>query len=159
MTTRRQLLSRALAGVGFGIASIVGIPSLIAAFSPVIVGRARERWRSVGSVDQFDVASVRRGTVRIYEGDWPRTVREKGVYVWRRSADEFVVFSRNCTDLSCPVTWDAGSEWFYCPCHGGIFSREGERMAGPPRRSLFRYTHRIRENVLEIDLSSLPPVT
>jgi menaquinol-cytochrome c reductase iron-sulfur subunit len=97
--------------------------------------------------------------VEVPREDWAATLRERGVYVWRRSEQEVVVFARNCTDLSCPVTWDPGSQWFFCPCHGGIFSKDGERMAGPPKRPLYRYTNRIRDGVVEIDLRSLPPIT
>ncbi|WP_164102419.1 QcrA and Rieske domain-containing protein [Candidatus Laterigemmans baculatus] len=82
----------------------------------------------------------------------------QSVYVWRRSAEEVVVFSRSCTDLGCPVTWDPGSHCFLCPCHGGIFAKDGERMAGPPDRPLYRYANRVRDGRLEIDLSSVPPM-
>jgi menaquinol-cytochrome c reductase iron-sulfur subunit len=92
-------------------------------------------------------------------GDWARSLGEKGVFVWRASEEEVVVFSRNCTDLSCPVTWDPGSNWFYCPCHGGIFAQDGTNVAGPPTRPLYRYANRVQNGVLEIDLLSLPPMT
>jgi Rieske Fe-S protein len=56
------------------------------------------------------------------------------------------------------VNWDAGSQCFYCPCHGGIFDREGVPMAGPPPEPLYRYTTRVRDGVLEIDARSVPPM-
>jgi menaquinol-cytochrome c reductase iron-sulfur subunit len=70
-----------------------------------------------------------------------------------------VVFSRNCTDASCPVVFDAGSDCFLCPCHGGVFSKDGTPLHGPPPRPLWRYAARVRAGVLEIDLNSLPPMT
>lgn len=99
--------------------------------------------------------------MRVERGDWARSLDEKGVYVWRKSEKEadVVVFSRNCTDLSCPVKFDEGSECFYCPCHGGIFDKQGIPLAGPPSVPLYRYANRVRGGVLEIDLNSLPPMT
>jgi Rieske Fe-S protein len=78
--------------------------------------------------------------------------------VWAESPDQFVVFSRACTDLSCPVRWDPGSQWFFCPCHGGIFDRRGEPRAGPPAVPLHRYQTRIRDGILEVDVFSVPPL-
>ena len=31
-------------------------------------------------------------------------------------------------------------------------------MAGPPKEPLYRYATRIRDNILEIDLNSIPPM-
>lgn len=156
---RRILLTRLVQAGGVVVAGVLGIPSLLAALSPVLQWRRTAAWQSVGRLDEFPVGAVRHAHVEVPRDDWSPTLREKGVYVWRPTADEIVVFSRNCTDLSCPVTWDPGSEWFFCPCHGGIFARNGDQMAGPPNRPLYRYANRIRNDLVEIDLSSLPPMT
>lgn len=156
---RRKLLLWVVRGIGAGTAAIVGIPAVATLLSPVIRYRRQERWQPVGAVEDFVVNSVEKVAVEIPDGDRPRSLRHKAVFVWRRSEEEIVVYSRNCTDLSCPVTWDAGSGWFFCPCHGGIFNREGEPVAGPPSVPLYRYRTRRRNGMLEIDLNSLPPMT
>ena len=49
-----------------------------------------------------------------------------------------------CTHLACPVqkrTLETSGEAtgpLRCPCHGGVFSRTGEVLAGPPPRPLRR---------------------
>lgn len=50
-----------------------------------------------------------------------------------------VAFSRRCTDLGCLVTWDKEREQFLCPCHQGVFDKDGRNIAGPPPRPLDRY--------------------
>jgi menaquinol-cytochrome c reductase iron-sulfur subunit len=155
---RRTLMMWGIRGIGLAIAGMAGIPSLVNALSPIWKKEAeQETWRSLGPLDNFPLGQMRKTIVDVPRETWGRTLREKGVYSWRRSLDEVVVFSRSCTDLGCPVTWDPGSECFFCPCHGGIFAKDGERMAGPPNRPLFRYATRIRNGELEIDLHSLPP--
>ena len=147
-------------------------PAIVASLDPVLVRRRRKSlWRPVGRVDDFPHNEVRAAKVEYGRADWNRWVEETGGYVWRRelpartnhpagrrgeSGDpqrdgEFVVFARNCTDLSCPVTYDAGSRCFFCPCHGGIFAQDGAPMAGPPPRPLFRYAVRLQDGTLEID--------
>jgi menaquinol-cytochrome c reductase iron-sulfur subunit len=103
------------------------------------------------------VGTVSAAEVEVTDAAWGDRLRRKGVYVWREDATAVVVFSRHCTDMGCPVQWDPGSEWFYCPCHGGVFSQEGEPKAGPPKFPLYRYRFRVRDGELEIDLRSIPP--
>lgn len=156
---RKTFLKLVVHGVGAITTAAVALPALATALAPLWDRRRGSRWEAVGALDSFPVASVHHAVVPVPRDDWSQSLREKGVYVWRPSSDEIIVFSRNCTDLGCPVTWDPGSAWFFCPCHGGIFAQNGDRKAGPPKRALFRYANRIRNGILEIDLNSLPVVT
>jgi menaquinol-cytochrome c reductase iron-sulfur subunit len=156
---RRNFLKWIIKGGGLMTAGMVAAPVLVTILSPLFQRRA-SLWAPVAEVADFTPGEVRHALVDTRRKDWTaRSLREKGVYVWRAGPERFVVFSRSCTDLSCPVVHDAGSGWFFCPCHGGIFNQEGERMAGPPRQPLFRYTTRVQNGMLEIDLYSLPPMT
>jgi menaquinol-cytochrome c reductase iron-sulfur subunit len=145
-----------MAGGGVVVAGIVGVPALLLALTPAWRGRRGERWRRVGRLDDFPIDTVQKAVVDVGRGDWARSVDQKAVYIWRRTGDDVVVYSRNCTDLSCPVTFDAKSECFFCPCHGGIFAKDGRPLAGPPSRPLYRFAYRIRNAAIEIDLNSLP---
>ena len=74
----------------------------------------------------------------------------------------FTIISNRCVHLGCPVqpngplfedqkkksgraelipTLPAGG--FGCPCHGGQYDTEGNRVAGPPVRALDRYAYKI----------------
>jgi Rieske Fe-S protein len=153
---RRTAAGILVAGGALVAAGAVGVPTLVMGLSPALRSR-RENWQPLGPVDDFAAEGITSSVIEPHQGTWPQRHGQHLVYVWRRKTDEFVVFSRSCTDLGCPVEYDRRSACFYCPCHGGIFDREGERLAGPPRRPLYRYDHRVRDGVLEIDLSSIPP--
>lgn len=154
---QRRTANRLLVVAGSSLAAgAVGFPSLIAAFAPGWK-RSEEAWQSVGLLPQFPVGEVSQtATVQDSEA-WPRPAAPRSVFVWRRSESDLVVFSRSCTDLGCPLEYERGSGCFLCPCHGGIFAQDGRRLAGPPRTPMVRYAHRVRENVLEIDIASVPP--
>jgi len=156
---RRGLLAGLVVAGGAVVSGIVAIPAFLAALSPAIKSRKREAWRSVGLLEDFPNDEVVEAVIPVNRSDWSRSLEAKSVYVWRREQDEPIVFSRNCTDLSCPVHFDVGSECFFCPCHGGIFAKDGSPMAGPPKKPLYRYTTRIQDGELEIDLLSLPLMT
>jgi menaquinol-cytochrome c reductase iron-sulfur subunit len=155
--TRRSFFGLLVTGGALIAAGVVGIPALITGLSPALQGRRREVWRPVGRLDAFPVGTAHEGLVPADRRAWPRSLGRQAVFVWRRSEDAVVVFSRSCTDLGCPLDYDPGSACFFCPCHGGIFARDGARLAGPPNGPMYRYAHRVRDGVLEVDLASLPP--
>jgi menaquinol-cytochrome c reductase iron-sulfur subunit len=153
--TRRTVLGMLVAGGTMLISGIVAIPTFLAGVSPALRSR-RSEWRSVGPAEGISVGEVRQ-TFAAHDPDaWPKSTTNDAVFVWRKSDTEFVVFSRSCTDLGCPLDYEPGSACYFCPCHGGIFANDGSRLAGPPNGPMHRYVHRIRNDLLEIDLSSVP---
>jgi Rieske Fe-S protein len=78
----------------------------------------------------------------------------------------FTILYSRCVHLGCPVQpngpidEDATKRFngvelrpvlaqsFGCPCHGGQYNSEGNRTAGPPVRSLDRYTYSVRNGNL-----------
>jgi menaquinol-cytochrome c reductase iron-sulfur subunit len=155
---RRQLLGWFVKGVALTVGGIVTVPAVITAISPAIRPPREEHWAAIGPVANFQIGQVAKAAVSIPQNAGRPGPAEKSVYILRRDEHEFTVYSRTCTDLSCPLTWDPGSEWFYCPCHGGIFSMDGEPQAGPPSRPMYRYANRVRDGILEIDLNSVPVI-
>ncbi len=148
--SRRKFLSAlgiALASIG---AVIVGIPALGVLFSPVL-RRPPETWRAVGRVDDFPVGD----TVKVTFLDptllpWAGFAAEDAAWLRRRSEEEFVVFSVYCTHTGCPVAWFTDAELFMCPCHGGVFDRDGKVVSGPPQRPLSLHPVRVRNGQVEI---------
>ncbi|HYI16963.1 MAG TPA: Rieske 2Fe-2S domain-containing protein [Thermomicrobiales bacterium] len=41
-----------------------------------------------------------------------------------------------CVHLGCTVPWNEDNDQFICPCHGSVYNRVGERVAGPAPRPL-----------------------
>lgn len=156
---KRRFVRLFLVAAGSVVGAVVGIPAGVVALHPSRRRHDRaEVWQEVGPLRDFPVGRMTRAVVPVPRADWSQSLREKGIFVLRKETGDIVVFSRNCTDLGCPITWDPGSEWFFCPCHGGIFSKEGEAKAGPPKEPLYRYATRVRGEVLEINLNSIPPM-
>lgn len=155
---RRKLLVGLIALGNLTLAAVLGIPAALAALSPALRFGRTPTWRPVGPLDEFPVGAVVKAAVDLDDGQWHAAFAEKAVYVWRQSNDQIVVFSPNCTDLSCPVNYDPGSACFFCPCHGGIFAQDGTPMAGPPSEPLYRYASRVEHGILEIDIHSVPPM-
>ncbi|MDW7772633.1 MAG: Rieske 2Fe-2S domain-containing protein [Desulfobulbaceae bacterium] len=156
---RRSLLKWAVRGIGLAVAAMAGIPALIAGFAPIWQRRPKkEAWQPIGRANAFPVGEMREIELELPPEEWGEALRRKTVYAWRPSELEAVVYSRSCTDLGCPLTFDPGSQCFFCPCHGGIFDKNGERLAGPPKRPMYRYAVRIDNGEIMINLHSVPLV-
>lgn len=155
MNRRHVLGFLVTAGSAFAAATI-GIPAVLATLASGARRSSRELWRSLGPVDEFPLQQVRTVALPARDRGWPRPFREASVFVWRPRRDEVTVFSRSCTDLACPLNHDPGSGCYFCPCHGGIFDRDGTVMAGPPSRPMQRYAARVHHGQVEVDLMSRP---
>ncbi|MFO7654201.1 MAG: Rieske (2Fe-2S) protein [Candidatus Krumholzibacteriia bacterium] len=156
---RRHMIKWVIRSMGLAAAGMVGLPALVAGLAPVrIRSPRREVWRSLALVDDLPVGQMREIRLHLPAEPWGEALRERLVYAWRPAAGEVVVYSRGCTDLGCPLDFDPGSECFFCPCHGGVFDKHGERMAGPPSRPMDRYASRIVEGEILIDIRSVPPM-
>jgi Rieske Fe-S protein len=81
----------------------------------------------------------------------------------------FTILYSRCVHLGCPVQPNGPidetalkkvgnvelrpvlAQSFGCPCHGGLYDAEGNRTAGPPVRSLDRYTFSIKNGSLVLN--------
>ncbi len=64
-------------------------------------------------------------------GTKPITYEGKPALVLR-STEGVTAFSLICTHLGCTVQWQEGKQQFFCPCHDGMFDRDGDVLSGPP---------------------------
>ena len=48
------------------------------------------------------------------------------------SGEALAAFDTRCPHLGCKVHWEPEEDRFFCPCHQGVFDREGRAVAGPP---------------------------
>lgn len=47
-------------------------------------------------------------------------------------ASGFKALSTKCPHLGCAIHWEDAQQRFRCPCHEGIFDKEGRALSGPP---------------------------
>ncbi len=48
------------------------------------------------------------------------------------TGQDFVALSNICPHLGCKVDYDASKGRFVCPCHNGVFDKNGIAISGPP---------------------------
>jgi menaquinol-cytochrome c reductase iron-sulfur subunit len=45
---------------------------------------------------------------------------------------------------------------FICPCHGGVYYKDGAVASGPPPKALVRYQVRLNKDAVEIKTAPVP---
>jgi menaquinol-cytochrome c reductase iron-sulfur subunit len=114
-------------------------------------------WISLGPTSQFPEGETRLATYRNpYVTPTDGEAADLPCWVRHIQAEQFQVFAINCAHLGCPVRWFAQSGLFMCPCHGGVYYRDGSRAAGPPERGLFTYDCKVEKGNLLIHAGELP---
>jgi menaquinol-cytochrome c reductase iron-sulfur subunit len=158
-TNRRMFLVAVLSGIGALLAAVVAIPWVAAIIDP-IYRKKPITWRSVGRVDDFKIGDTilvkfKNAAALPWAGETDMTAS----WVRRESDDKFVAFSINCAHLGCPLRWIPDSELFLCPCHGGVYYKDGSYAAGPPPHGMTKYPIRVRNGKVEIKASPIPITT
>ena len=74
--------------------------------------------------------------------DYPMGISEKWKKLQRvwivRTEEGFYCFWARCTHLGCTPNWFDTENRFKCPCHGSNFNRDGDVIAGPAPKPLWR---------------------
>jgi Rieske Fe-S protein len=167
--TRSRFLEASTLGVGAAIGAIVTLPVLGFMVLPAFTN-VEEDDVDLGPIDNFPegeyviatyLANPNRGEVS------RRTAFVRNNGPTDAGEPSFTILYSRCVHLGCPVQpngpideenrteLDNGVELrpvlaqsFGCPCHGGLYDAEGNRRAGPPVRSMDRYTFSIKDGRL-----------
>ena len=147
---RRSVLAALVTGVvGLITAGLTGLVGLVAA--PKSTGPDR-RWRRAASTTDIPANQPLSVVIAERHADgWYDTRRESVVFV-DREGDGYRVLSATCQHLGCRVRWDNTKHQFLCPCHGGVYDRQGAVVAGPPPRGLQRLTVRVNDQTGDIEV-------
>jgi len=140
---RRDFLIKLSLGMGGLAAAAASVPVVSALLAPLLE-KEPQTWRKVGTLADFPVGSTH--LVKFENADpvaWSGVSSESAAWLRRDSETDFTAFSVNCAHLGCPVRWEEGAGLFMCPCHGGIYYKDGSVAAGPPPRGLTQYHIRV----------------
>ena len=170
---RNVFLEVTTLGLGALIGGIVTLPILGFAVLPAFTGEDLEP-ADLGPIDNFPENEWREATF-LLDPATGEVSRRTAFVRFNGDVDgqpSMTIISNRCVHLGCPVQsggprQDENRETvrteqadltltpiqpanFSCPCHGGAYDTEGNRIAGPPVRALDRYTFEISEGNLKL---------
>lgn len=153
--TRRKFLEKICWALGALGGALVTAPVVGFILAPLF-RRAPGEWRSVGKADQFKLGETT--AVKFQDASplpWAGVTSNIAAWLRREQNGDFTAFAVNCTHLGCPVRWVAGAQLFMCPCHGGVYYKDGGVAAGPPPRPLERFLVRVVDGTVQIQTRPL----
>lgn len=66
------------------------------------------------------------------------------------SGDELIVLRNVCTHRQCQTEWSADDNQWQCPCHGSIYTAEGQVVRGPAREPLDRLSATVEDDEIKL---------
>ena len=150
--SRRSFLLSATGLVGAGVVLTLGGILGVSAVQPTLADLPRQ-WVPVGRLGTFAIGSI--STVMLNYTRTQAFHTEKvnvPVLIRRDSEKDFLFFSSACPHLGCSVAWDAPTKRFKCACHGGVFDKDGNVVAGPPPSPLPRLPWKIENGEVLVEV-------
>ena len=137
--SRRNFMSLAIAGIGGIISAILGIPAIAYIVGPALAQQAQD-WVELGSIKKVALGTPTLFKVTLtHQTGWVSSQEEVDAYVLTEDGQNYVALSNVCPHLGCRVRWIPDQGKFFCPCHNGIFNKDGSLVSGPPPRPMDRF--------------------
>jgi len=146
--SRRDFMKATIAAISGVIGAAIGLPAIAYVVGPALQ-KETDEWVRLGSVNKVEVnIPALFKTVIEKQTGWINAEEEFSVYVLTTNGREFIVISNICTHLGCKVRWIPDRDGFFCPCHNGVFAKDGSVVSGPPPRSLDRFESKVEDGIL-----------
>lgn len=140
---RRRFLKIATCALGGGVAGTVVVPAVRYLLYPVGEHTVTSADEPIDALPESRIKAgmppVRVALVARSQRDAWGTVRDVplgAAWLVREKDGAVQAFSAVCPHLGCSIGYDDEHERFKCPCHDSVFSRAGERLAGPAQRGM-----------------------
>ena len=148
---RRQFLGALTWGIGALISAGLGIPAVAYIIGPALQRKETQDWIRIGSTTKVELGTPTLFKARVTrQTGWIENEEELSAYVRTDNGRDFIAMSNICTHLGCRVRWVSGQQQFFCPCHNGVFDKDGNVLAGPPPRALDRFEVKVEDDQLFI---------
>jgi Rieske Fe-S protein len=149
--SRRDFMKIATLSIGGLISLGWAVPAVAYVVGPAVQGNQAEEWLRLGATSKIElgVPTLFKVTVKRQTG-WIVNEEELSVYALTEDGRNYIAMSNVCTHLGCRVRWIAEQESFFCPCHNGVFDKQGNVVAGPPPKPLNQYEVKVENDQLYI---------
>jgi menaquinol-cytochrome c reductase iron-sulfur subunit len=145
--TRRNFLALVTTAIGGLIGLAMTVPAIAYIVGPALQRGKTEEWIRLGSTTKVELGTptLFKTTIERQTG-WIKNQEEISVYILTANGRDYIALSNICSHLGCRVRWIADQQQFFCPCHNGVFDKEGNVLSGPPPRPLDRYTVKVENS-------------
>jgi menaquinol-cytochrome c reductase iron-sulfur subunit len=146
---RRQFMSWVTGAISAIIGLGLGIPAIAYIVGPSLKKEEAQNWINLGSISKVELGIPTLFKTKIQrQTGWIVNEEEISVYILTENGRDFVAMSNICTHLGCRIRWIEDREEFFCPCHNGVFDKDGGIVAGPVPKPLDQFDTKVEDNQL-----------
>jgi len=139
--TRRRFFSSLTRGILGTISSILAV---LGGGALASTGRQQDEWLAASALHDLPDNEPTPVMLSVMKVDGFREVlQRRTIFLVKTGASEVVALDGTCTHLGCLVAWDAQAHAFKCPCHGGLYDKNGAVTDGPPPERLMKIATRV----------------
>ena len=160
--TRRQFLSYTLTGVGGFMGAAMLMPMLRFAVDPALKANAAGDFKMTPKkISEITEKPVRVDFKYEQKDAWYTSEVTQTAWVYKNDQGKVVALSPVCKHLGCTVNWNGNKKnpnMFYCPCHGGLYHKNGKNVPGtPPTKPLDAYPTKEKDGYLMLGMPEPNP--
>lgn len=151
-TSRRGCLSLITKSLMAMIGVLLAVPAVAYIWAPLrrrsVTEGSEEGFADACAIADLPVGQWRLVTIELVRRDgWQQKARTQHAVWVRRSGGTdppATVYSPICPHLGCQIERHPERAEFVCPCHKGVFTDNGEVVAGPPPRGMDELPSKVR---------------
>src|SRR5262249_28803869 len=144
-SSRRKFFSRVIQIVQGSIGAVIAVLAGGAIAGPALV-RDQENWLAAAALDDLVDGQPTPVVLRVARDDgYAQTVDRQVIFLVRSGESAVHALSSTCTHLGCRVSWVPESQQLKCPCHGGVYDRNGAVLSGPPPAPLASLSTKVED--------------
>ena len=146
---RRQFMSWVTGAISAIIGFGLGIPAIAYIVGPSLKKEETQSWINLGSTSKVELGTPSLFKAKIQrQTGWIVNEEQISVFVLTENGRDFQAMSNICTHLGCRIRWIDDREEFFCPCHNGVFDKDGRIVSGPVPRPLDRFETKVENGQL-----------
>lgn len=140
---RRKLLGWIVGAVNVGVIAAAVGPAVAFILAPLRRPKEPGKWVPVVDDTELPAGETRSFTYALDVDDGYMVSNRRYSVFLARKGSRVVAYDPTCPHLGCHVEYKSRKKRFVCPCHGGVFDDEGQRVSGPPPKGLTKLAAKV----------------
>jgi Rieske Fe-S protein len=152
--SRRKFLTAGIGVISGTIIVGLGGAAIVSIGAPAVTNKQEGKWVDAGNVAELPAGQFNQVNLAYDAKDGWMDGKFKMLAYVKVEGENVSAFSATCSHLGCNVNYDETTGGFKCPCHTGMYDKNGKNVGGPPPKPLKKLEAKIENGKLM--LNTLP---
>ncbi len=149
--SRRKFLTAGIGVISGTIIVGLGGAAMVSIAAPAITNKQQGKWVSAGNIAELPPGQFSQVNLTYDAKDGWMDGKFKMLAYVKVEGENISAFSATCSHLGCNVNYDESTGGFKCPCHTGMYDKNGKNVSGPPPHPLKKLEAKIEDGKLMVN--------